>query len=67
MLLHLKLVFCRHRILNGFEFGREELNDLATVGTDHVVMVLVFVVMFVVGHTITETNFARQTGFGQEF
>jgi hypothetical protein len=27
-------------------------------------MVLVFVVMFVVGQTITEANFARQTGFG---
>ncbi len=67
MLLHLKLVSGRHSILNGFEFSRVELNDLATVGTDHVVMVLVFVVMFVVGQTITEANFTRQTGFGQQF
>ena len=67
MLLHLKLVSGRHSILNGLEFSRVEFNDLATVGTDHVVMVLVFVVMFVVGQTISEANFARQTGFGQQF
>src|SRR5688500_622506 len=67
MLFHFKLVFGRHSILNGFEFGGEELNDLATVGTDHVVMVLMLVVMFVMSQTIPETNFTRQASFGQEF
>lgn len=55
-------VFCRHRILYGFEFGGKEFNDLAALRADHVIVMLVFVVVLVMGATIAETNFARETG-----
>lgn len=67
MLLHLELVFCRHCILNRFEFRRVEFDDLAATGTNHVVVVLVFVIMFVVGEPVTEANLTSQPGLGKQF
>ena len=37
-----------------------KLDDPAALGTDHVIVVLVFVVMLVVGSTISKANFARK-------
>jgi hypothetical protein len=67
MLLHFKLVFCGHRILYGLEFGRKEFDDLAALGTDHMIVMLVFVVMLVMSSTISKTHFSRQPSVRQEF
>ncbi len=64
---HLEPMFCRHRVLNRFQLRRKELDDPAALGTDHVVVVLVFVIVFVVSDAVAKTNFAREPGFGQEF
>ena len=56
-----------HRVLDGFEFGGVKLDDLAALRTDHVVVMLVFVVVFVVGASIAEPDFACEPRFGEEF
>ena len=55
-----------HGILKSFQFSREKLDDLAALGTDHVVVVLMFVVVFVVRAPVAKANFAREAGFGQQ-
>lgn len=67
MLCNLKLVFRGHPILYRFEFCREKLDDLAALGTDHVIVMLMFVIVFVVGAAVSETHFARESGFSQYF
>ena len=57
----LELVLCRHGVLESFEFGRVKLNDLTAVRANHVIVMLMLVVVFVMCPTITETNLARQT------
>src|SRR5687767_11614740 len=52
VLCDLKLVFGGHGVLDRFEFGREKLDDLAALGTDHVVVMLVFVVVLVMRASI---------------
>lgn len=54
-----------HLILNCFEFCREELNDLAALGTDHVIVMLMFVMVFIVRATVAKAHFARESGFSQ--
>jgi hypothetical protein len=66
VLCHFKFVFGGHRILNRFQFSRIEFDDLAAFGTDHVIVVLVLVVVFIVRATVAETNFARQARIGQQ-
>ena len=66
MLGHLETVPGSHSVLDCFQFGREELDDAATLGTDHVVVVLMFVIMFVVGDAIAKANFAREPCFRQQ-
>jgi len=67
MLRDLKPVLGGHRVLDGFEFGGEELDYLAALGTDHVIVVLVFVVVLVVRAPVTEPNLACESSFSQEF
>src|SRR5688572_11963749 len=67
MLGHLKTMFGRHLVLNSLELGRKELDDPATHCTDHVIVVLMFVVVFVVGAPVSKTYFAREPGFREEF
>src|SRR5881227_1645467 len=43
----LELVLCGHRVLKSFEFGRIKFKDLAAVRADHVIVMLMFVVVFV--------------------
>ena len=64
---HLKFVFCGHRILQRFELLRIELDDLPALRTDHVVVMLMFVVVLVVSAVITKTNFTREARFREEF
>ena len=66
MLSHFKLVLGGHLILNCFEFGRIELYDLSTLGADHMVVMLVFVIVFVVRAAVAKTDLARQTGVRQQ-
>ena len=66
MLGNLEPVLGRHRVLDGFEFSGVELDDLAALGTDHVIVMLMFVVMLEVRTSITKTNFTRESGFGQD-
>ena len=65
MLLDFKLMLRSHGILNRFKLGGEELNDLATRRTDHVVVMLVFVVVFVVSASITEAHLTSKASFGE--
>jgi hypothetical protein len=55
-----------HSILDRLQFSRKELDDPATLRTDHVVVVLVFVIVFVVGDAIAKANFAREPRFRQK-
>jgi hypothetical protein len=59
-------VFCRHRVLNCFEFSREEFDYLAALRTNHVIVVLVFIVMFVVRSPISKANLTREPGLSEE-
>jgi hypothetical protein len=63
---HLETVLCRHRVLNCFQLGRKELDNPATLRTDHVVVVLMLVIMFVVRDAIAKTNLASESGFRQK-
>ena len=66
VLRNLELMLGRHRVLNGFEFRREELDNLAALRTDHVIVMLMFVVVFVVRAPIAEADFTRESGFSQD-
>ena len=67
VLSNFKLVLRGHGILQRFELSRKKLDDLATLRTDHVIVMLVFVVVFVVCAPVAEANLTCQAGFGQEF
>ena len=66
MLRDLEAMLRGHRVLNRFQLGRKELDDLATLGTDHVIVMLMFVVVFVVGDAVAKANFARESCFGEQ-
>ena len=59
--------FVRHLILQVFDVGRKELNDLPAFGADHVIVVLVIEMMLVVGLVVSEANFAGQARFREKF
>jgi hypothetical protein len=67
VLRDLEPVFGGHRVLYRFEFGGKELDDLAAFGTDHVIVVLVFVVVLVMRTAIAKTHFARKSSFREKF
>ena len=67
MLRDLEVVFCGHFVLQRFEFGGEKLDDLAALRTDHVIVMLMFVVVLVVRAAVAEAHFACESGFGQNF
>jgi hypothetical protein len=66
VLAHLKTMLSCHRVLYRLQLGRKKLNDPATLGTDHMVVMLMLVIMFVVCDAVAEPNFASQAGFCQE-
>src|SRR5215216_6491099 len=67
MLSNFKLMLGGHGILKRFELSRKELDDLAALRTDHVIVMLMFVVVFVVRASVAEANLPRQAGFSQQF
>ena len=60
-------MLCGHGILKRFELSRKEFDNLAALRTDHVIVVLMFVVMFVVCASVAEANFARKARFSEQF
>jgi hypothetical protein len=66
MLCDFESMFRSHCVLDRFEFGRKEFDDLSAFGADHVIVVLVFVVVFVVRAAVAKTNLARQAGIRQQ-
>ena len=62
MLSDLKTVFRGHRILDRLQLSRIELNDLAALRADHMIVMLVLVIVFEVGAAIAKANFACQAG-----
>src|SRR5256714_10170932 len=61
-----ELVLSDDGVLYGLKFGGVELDGLAALGADHVVVVRVLVVVLVARATVAETNLARESGLDQE-
>ena len=66
MLRNLKPVLGGHRILYRLQLSRKELDDAATLRTDHVIVVLMLVVVLVVSDAITKANLASESCLCQE-
>ena len=56
-----------HLVLQRLYLGREEFDDFAAFGADHVIVMLVVVMMLVVGLVVAESHLTRKAGFGQKF
>ena len=54
-------------VLHCFQFRREKFDNLATFGANHMVVMFVIKVMFVISFVVAKTNFTRKSGFGQKF
>ena len=67
MLRDLEAVFGGHFVLDGFEFSGIELDDLPALGTDHVIVMLVFVVVFVMRAAVAKPDFAREPRLREKF
>lgn len=67
VLRDLEPVLGGHRVLERFELSGKEFDDLAALGTDHVIVVLMFVVVLVVRAPVAEPDFPRESRVGQEF
>src|SRR3954451_18543112 len=63
----LKSEVVRHLVLQRLDLRRKELDHTPALGTDHVIVMVVIVVMFVVGLVIAEPYLAGQTGLGKQF
>lgn len=62
-----ELEFVRHLILKLFYLRRIKLDYLSALGTDHVIVMLMFEMMLIIGSVIAETYLARESGIGEEF
>lgn len=58
MLSDLKMMLRRESVLEGLKLSRKKFNDAATLRTDHVIVVFMLVIMFVVGKPVAEANLA---------
>ena len=67
VLSNFKLMLRGHGILQRFELSRKELDYLATLRTNHVIVMLMFVIVFEVRAPVAEANLTREAGFSQEF
>jgi hypothetical protein len=67
MMRKLEPKFVRHLFLQDLDLFGYEFNDLTALGTDHVIMMLVIKVMFVVSLVISEADLSGQPGLGQKF
>src|SRR5260221_6457367 len=62
----LKSVHGGHLILNSFQLRRVELNYLSTDRADHMIVMLMLVIVFVMGAAIAEARFAGQPRISQK-
>ena len=60
-----KAKVARHLILKVLNIGREKFDHFATLGTDHMIVMFVIIMMLVVGLVVAESDLACQAGFGQ--
>ena len=67
VLCNLETMLSRHRVLQRFEFRRKEFDYLAALRTDHVIVMLMFVVVFVVRASVAKANFTREARFSEQF
>ncbi len=63
---HLEAMLCGHRILKRFQLGGEKLDDPPTLRANHVIVMLMFVIVFVVSAPVSKANLAREPGLGQQ-
>src|SRR6266568_8862756 len=56
----------RHGILNSLELGGIKFDDLAALRANHVSVMLVFIVMFVMSAAVPESHFASQSRIGKQ-
>ena len=63
--LEIKVV--RHLILKRLDLRRKKLDYPTAFGADHVVMVLMFEVMFVVGFVVAKADLTGEAGLGEQF
>ena len=66
MMRKLEPEFVRHLILQSFDLRRNEFDHLAAFGTDHMIVMLVFEVVFVIGLVVAKANFTSEPGFGEQ-
>ena len=59
--------FVRHLLLQSLDLFREKLNYPAAFSADHVIVMFVFEVVFVVGLVVAKANFSGEARFGQKF
>lgn len=59
----MKPVLGSHRVLNPFQLCGKEFDYSATLRADHVIVVLMLVVVFVVCAVVAEADLAREPGF----
>jgi hypothetical protein len=62
----LKTKVVRHLVLQGLDLGREKLYDLAALCADHVIMVGVIVMMFVIGPIVAKSDLASEACFREQ-
>ena len=62
-----KSELARRCVLKRLNFRREKFDDRAAIGANQMVVMLVIIMMLVISFVVTETDFARKPGFGQEF
>jgi hypothetical protein len=60
-------MLCCHCVLYGLKFGRVKLNNLAALRTNHMIVMLMLVIVFVVRAAVTKADFAGQSGLAQQF
>src|SRR5688572_32550140 len=61
VLRDLEPVFRGHRVLERLEFSGEKLDDLSAFGTDHVIVVLMFVVVLVMSAPVAKPDLDRKS------
>lgn len=56
-----------HTFLKPLDLRRNKFNDVTALGTNHMIVVLVIVMMLKVRLVVTKTNLACEAGLGKEF
>jgi hypothetical protein len=56
----------RHLVLQGFDLGRKKFDHSATFGADHMIVVLMIVMVFIVGLVVAESDLTREARLGQK-